>query len=67
MYLIKRDINEVRKNNKPLNQPSKKSFRYNVFKSLANIIGVNNAIKFSLPEIATKSIIKRILRNKQEI
>lgn len=60
-HLLKRDIYEVKKDNTPLNRPSIKRFRYNIFKFLVKIIGVNRAIIFSLPEIAIKSFVTRIL------
>ena len=57
--LTERDVAEVREGNKPLNHPSKKSFRYNIYKVLNKVTGFNTAVKLSLPEIALKSFIFR--------
>lgn len=55
--LTKRGVAEVREENRQLNHPSKKSFRYNIYKTLNNVTGFNTAVKLSLPEIALKSLL----------
>ena len=55
--LLKRDSVEVKKGNKQLNHPSRKSIRTRLFKTFIKVFGFNTAVKISLPEIAIKSLI----------
>lgn len=60
--LLKRDSVEVKKGNKQLNHPSRKSIRTRLFKTFIKVFGFNTAVKICLPEIAIKSLIVRILK-----
>ena len=55
--LLKRDSVEVKKGNKQLNHPSRKSIRTRLFKTFIKVFGFKTAVKLSLPEIALKSFI----------
>lgn len=60
--IVERDVAEVKKENKQLNHPSKKSIRTNLFKKLIRIFKFNTAVKLCLPEITIKSYITSIIK-----
>lgn len=60
--LIERDVDEVKKENRQLNHPSKKCTRTALFKTFIKILSFNTAVKLSLPTITIKSFITTIIK-----